>query len=168
MNITQQYQNMRDNYEKLATQLMPAAQESAPVGDPVKLEWAKQEGFKPTYDPNSDDITWVRQPEPAYKVPDMMKLQGSMSPEALAEVYPMFGVKQQQVDPVLQKIFEAALNGEITHQRANELVFQLMNDVWDKLDKSDKKPDGAAAKSSSFSQTISKALKGQKVAGANQ
>lgn len=166
--VTQEFNTMLANYEKLAAHILGSdGKEDKPVDDPLKIEWATQEGYRPHYNPNSDEVSWIRQPQPVYQVPMTLKMQGSMSPEALAEVYPMFAVKQQEVDPVLAQIFEAALKGDITQQRARELTYQLLSDTY-KTAGADQKPTGAAAKSSSYNQTISNAAKGQRVAGVSE
>jgi hypothetical protein len=168
MNVKQEYQAIVANYEKMASQLLPEAKPSTVTDDPIKLEWAKQEGFVPRYDPNSDSVTWHQTPKALYQAPELLKLQGSMSPEAASEVYPMFEIKKQQIDGLLEEIYQETLNGNITQQRAQELVIQLMKETFDGFTKAEKAASGAAGKSASLSDTISNLSKAKKIAGANQ
>ncbi|CAI1768920.1 Uncharacterised protein [Serratia quinivorans] len=167
MNIKKQYKDMVDSYEQMAAKLMPASQDAGPETSPDKMKWAEQEGFRPMYNPNSDSVTWVKKPEPSYNVPDLLKMRASMSPETLTEVYPMFGMKAKQMNPVLLEIYQAALSGDISQQRAEELVLQMMSETYKDASKG-QKVSGAGAKASSFDQTVSNASKGQKITGAAQ
>lgn len=162
MNIHQQFAEMVGSYDKLAAQLMPAAQPVTPEADPAKYQWAKQEGYEPHFDPNSNQVTWIQKPKPSYDVPELLKFRGSMSPETMAENYPMFGLKADRLDPLLTEIYKKVLDGEISQQRGEELCFQLMKNTFKEAKKLGK-PKGAGVKSSSIEQTISKAMKGHSI-----
>ncbi|HDG1101546.1 TPA: hypothetical protein PCY80_000313 [Klebsiella aerogenes] len=163
MRLEQRYQEMRGGYEKLAARLTPAQTDSQNGKTPAELEWAQQEGFAPKYNPNNNEITWVKTPEPAYSQPNVMRLEGSMSPERMAEMYPAFATKAKQIDPVLSQIYQAALTGEITHQRAQELVIQLAENTYKDAWKG--KIKGASKTSSSFEQTLDNMSNTNKIAG---
>ncbi|MBZ7392385.1 hypothetical protein FMJ22_13370 [Klebsiella michiganensis] len=168
MNINQQFNELFAQYDQRANEILSAGKGGTTAeNDPIKYEWAKQEDFEPEYDPNSNEVVWSKKPKPHYDVPDLMKFRGSMSPETMAENYPMFQVKTEKLDGLLQNIYQQVLDGKITQQRGEELVFQLMNSTY-KEAKKQGKPKGAGVKSSSYQQTISKAMKGQAVVGANQ
>lgn len=154
---------MRAGYDALASKILGEPSEKTVVEDPVKRQWALQEGFRPEYNPNADKVTWVpsMQSTPA---PNMLRLKASMSPESLAEVYPMFEQKQRQIDGVLTQIYQAAIDGDITHQRAQELAMQLALDTFKEVSDG-QKIKGAAAKSSSLEQTFDKASKTNRIAG---
>jgi hypothetical protein len=154
---------MQAGYEKLAARLAPDA-DTAPETDPVKIAWARQEGFKPHYDPNADDVRWMREPKPAYQQPNTNRMLGSMSPERLQEVFPAFKVKADQIDPVLTEIAEAAIGGKITQQRAMELAYQLAIDTFGDAWK-EKGGGGASKTASDFSQSLESASKSNRVAG---
>lgn len=154
---------MLAGYEKLAAQITNGAQEEKPENEPLKREWAYQEGYKPHYNPNSDEVSWIPAPKPAYSVPNNLRLQGSMSPERLAEVYPAFAEKSEQIDPLLTKIYQAALSGEITHQRAQELVLQLAADTQKEAWSG--KAKGASKQAANFDQSISNMSKSNRIAG---
>lgn len=160
---TQEFNNMLANYEKLAANILGNDKGVKPEDEPLKYEWAKQEGYDPHYDPNSDSVSWVPKPKAAYDVDNNLRLQGSMSPERVGEVYPAFGQKVQEIDPVLEKIYASALSGEITHQRAQELVLQLAattyRDAWKDKGK------GASKTAANFEQSIESMSNTKKLAG---
>lgn len=163
MKLEQRIQAMVAGYEQLASSIMPQPS-SEVTKSPQKLEWAKQEGYQPEYDPNSDNVTWTQKPKPAYQQNHLMNLQGSMSPERLQESFPAFGWKAQHADPVLQEIIQKALNGDITTQRAKELVYQMalssFKEAW-----AEGKPDGSAKNAANFEQAIDKTSTTNKAAG---
>lgn len=163
MNPYKHFDDMRTRYDTMAASIMGKSEDKAPLEDPVKRQWAMQEGFRPTYDPNSDKITWIPQRQP-HQAPNLARLRGSMSPEALAEVYPMFAHKQKQIDGTLQQIYQAAIDGQITHQRAQELVMQLALDTFKDVSKG-QKVKGAAAKAAGLGQSFDKASKANRIAG---
>lgn len=169
MNINKQFDAMFDRYDKLAGELLATKDNSGTTAenDPLKFQWAKQEGFDPKFDPNANDIVWTHRPQGNYNVPDLLKLRGSMSPETMAETYPMFSAKTSAVDKALAEIYQNVLDGKITHQRGEELAYQLAVDTYDEAKKQGK-PKGAGAKSSSIQQTADKASKGQKIVEINQ
>lgn len=164
MRAENRYQQMRDGYDQLATRLLPQNNEDndAPLS-PAKREWAKQEGFSPYYNPNQDDTTWIPKPKPAYTMPNNQRLQGSMSPERLAEVYPAFATKTKEIDPLLTEIYQAALDGKVTQQRAQELVMQLAIDTYKQAWQG--KAQGASKDSANFEQSLDSASKTNRVAG---
>lgn len=168
MNINKQFDEMFRRYGDIAdamlTQYTP---QSVQADEPAKISWAKQEGFQPEYDPNADQVDWVKKPQPAYNVPDIMKVRGSMSPETFAESFPEYQVKTQHLDELLQRIYQSVLDGNITQQRGEELAYQLMADTYDEALKQGK-PQGAGVKSSSEQQTASKVMKGQKIVEATK
>ena len=163
MNYEKEIKGLKAGYEQLAASIMSTGEQS-PEKDPVKLEWAKQEGYQPQYDPNAGAVIWSQKPKPAYQQNHLMNLEGSMSPERLAEAFPAFGWKQKHADGVLQEIIQKALDGGITTQRAKELVYQLAlnaeKEAW-----GEGKPKGAGKSAANFDQTMSKASKNNKVAG---
>jgi hypothetical protein len=149
------YQEMRAGYDQLVSRLLP--QQSADVAaSPIKRELAAQEGYAPKYNPNSDTVTWTQKPQPAYQQSPMMNLEGSMSPERLVESYPAFKWKQANLDGLLGEIITKALSGEITTQRARELVHQLAIDT-EKEAWGEGSAKGAGKSASSFSQALDKA-----------
>lgn len=164
MNINQQFDALFEQYNQRASEILSSSTKTAttPENDPVKFEWANQEGFKPEYDPNANQVVWTKQPEPAYNVPSLLKFRGSMSPETMADNYPMFGLKSEHLDPMIQEISQNALDGKITQQRGEELVYQLMSDMYKEAKKRGK-PKGAGVKSSSIQQTAELAAKGKKL-----
>lgn len=163
MNYEKTVQGLQTGYEQLAASIMNQGS-SKPEMDPVKLEWAKQEGYRPEYDPNADAVTWAQKPKPAYQQNHLLNLEGSMSPERLAESFPAFTWKKQHADGVLQEIIQSALDGKISTQRAKELVYQMalnsFKEAW-----GEGKPKGAGKGSANFEQTMEKASKNNKVAG---
>lgn len=163
MSSHKQFDDMRSRYDDMAANILGKKEDKTPLEDPVKRQWAMQEGFRPAYNPNSDKITWLPQRQP-HQAPNIARLRGSMSPEALAEVYPMFGHKQKQIDGALTQIYQAAIDGQITHQRAQEMVMQLALDTFKDVSKG-QKVKGAAAKSSSLDQALANASKNNRVAG---
>lgn len=163
MNPYKVFAEMHTRYNDMAANIMGKPEEKTPLEDPVKRQWAMQEGFSPKYDPNSDKVTWIPQRQP-HQAPNLARLRGSMSPEALAEVFPMFGHKQKQIDGTLQQIYQAAIDGQITHQRAQELVMQLALDTFKDVSKG-QKVKGAAARASSLNQALAAASKNNRVAG---
>lgn len=165
MRLENRYQQMRDGYDQLSARLNPStdAQSDEQPLSPAKMEWAKQEGFNPLYNPNQDEVSWVPEQKPSYSMPNNLRLQGSMSPERLAEVYPAFQTKKTEIDPVLSEICQAALDGKITQQRAQELVMQLALDTF--ADAWQGTPEGASTKAANFEQSISKASKTNRIAG---
>ena len=163
MKLEQKYAAMLEGYQQLASQIIPSPQQAV-ASDPVKLEWAKQEGYRPKYDPNTDAVTWAQQPQPAYQQSHLMNLSASMSPERLQESYPAFAFKAQHIDPLLQEIIKKALDGDITTQRAKELVYQLAQDTY-KQAWSQGKPKGSAKNAADFDEAISRATTKNGVAG---
>lgn len=161
--LRQQFEDMRANYQKMANEIMGVKPEA--VEDPsMKLDWANQEGYKPEYDPNTDEVSWIKAPEPAYNTPDIMVLQGSMSPERLAEVFPEYAYSKQHLQPKIEMIIKMAQSQEITLQRGIELAIEIARANKDDAYASGK-ISGSAAKSTSFAQTIKRTKKNQKVAG---
>lgn len=163
MKLEQKYSDMLSGYQKLAATIIPSP-DSPAVDSPAKLEWAAQEGYQPKYDPNTDSVTWAQQPKPAYQQSHLMNMQGSMSPERLQESYPAFGFKAKHIDPVLQEIIQKALSGDITTQRAKELVYQLAQNTF-KEAWAQGKPKGAAKGAADFEQAISRSTTKNGVAG---
>lgn len=163
MKLETRFNAMLAGYEQLASSIMPAPSQDV-AKDPKKLEWAYQEGYRPNYDPNSDAVTWAQKPKPAYQQSPEKNLQASMSPERLQESYPAFAWKAQHADPVLKEIIEKALSGDITTQRAKELVYQMALNSHAEAWKQGK-PKGAGTGSVDFEQTMAKASKTNKVAG---
>ncbi|WP_333498547.1 hypothetical protein [Kluyvera sp. CHPC 1.2972] len=165
MNINKQFDAMFKQVEEVASAMLANYQpQSVQADEPAKVRWAMQEGFTPEYDPNADQVDWVKKPEPAYNVPDIMKVRGSMSPETFAESFPEYQVKTQHLNELLQDIYQNVLDGKITQQRGEELAYQLMADTYDEALKQGK-PQGAGVKSSSEQQTASKVMKGQRLVG---
>ncbi|WP_260863379.1 hypothetical protein [Citrobacter sp. Marseille-Q6884] len=164
MNINQQFDQLFEQYNARASEILASHNTSGTTAenDPIKYQWAKQEGYQQEYDPNSNEIMWTKAPEANYSVPDLMKFRGSMSPETMAENYPMFGLKTDRIDGLLQEIYQEVLDGKITQQRGEELIYQLMSDTY-KDAKKQGRPKGAGVRSSSVQQTASKAMKGQKI-----
>ncbi|HGW6103722.1 TPA: hypothetical protein ACNIQM_001850 [Citrobacter werkmanii] len=164
MNINQQFDQLFERYNAMANEIMASHDTTGTTAenDPVKFQWAKQEGYQQEYDPNANEVVWTKKPLANYDVPDLMKFRGSMSPETMAESYPMFGLKTEKIDGLLQKIYQAVLSGEITQQRGEELIFQLMSDTYKEAKKLGK-AKGAGVRSSSVQQTASKAMKGQNI-----
>lgn len=158
------YQQMRAGYDQLAARLTTTAEAGEVASSPVKMQWAEQEGYKPTYNPNTDQVSWVKTPQPTYQQPQMMNLEGSMSPERLIESFPAYKWKSEAVDGVLQEIITAAHGGAITTQRAKEAVYQLALDTY-KEAKASGKAGGAAKTAGSFEQAMSKATTKNGVAG---
>lgn len=172
MNINKQFDEMFALYSQRASVLMSqigsAGQPATTAeNDPLKLNWAKQEGYQPEYDPNANQVDWTKKPQPAYNVPEIMKFRGSVSAETFAETFPEYQIKKAHLDELLQEIYQATLNGEHSQQRGEELAYQLMSDTYDEAIKQGK-PTGAGAKSSSEQQTASKVMKGQKIVGASK
>ena len=163
MKLEKKISAMVAGYEQLAASIMAQPQDDV-VKSPEKLEWAKQEGYQPEYDPNSDSITWTQKPKPAYQQNHLMNLQGSMSPERLQESFPAFGWKAKHADPVLQEIIQKALNGDITTQRAKELAYQMalssFKEAW-----AEGKPTGSAKDAANFDQAMEKTSTTNKAAG---
>lgn len=165
MNINKQFDLMFKKYNEVAESMLAQYAPPAQLDDPIKLNWAKGEGFAPVYDPNADQVNWIKKPEPAYNVPDFMKVRGSVSPETFAETFPEYQMKQQHIDDFLKDIYQSVLDGKITQQRGEELALQLAKDTYKEVIKAGK-PTGAGAKSSSEQQTASKVMKGQRILGA--
>ncbi|EIP3951812.1 hypothetical protein LSB85_003679 [Salmonella enterica] len=162
MNINQQFDKLFEQYNAMANEILGTynATGTTAENDPIKYNWAKQEGYQQEYDPNANEVVWTQKPEANYNVPDLMKFRGSMSPETMAENYPMFGLKTDLIDGLLKEICQEVLSGKITQQRGEELIHQLMSDTYKEAKKLGK-PKGAGVKSSSYQQTMSKAMKGQ-------
>lgn len=163
MNYEKTVQSLKTGYDQLAASIMSEPSQEV-TKDPVKLEWAQQEGYRPEYDPSTDAVTWTQKPKPAYQQNHLMNLEGSMSPERLGESFPAFGWKQKHADGVLQEIIQKTLDGEITTQRAKELVYQMAvnakKEAW-----TEGKPKGAAKNAANFDEAIEKTTKNNKVAG---
>lgn len=165
MNINKQFDAMFKQVEEVASAMLANYnQQSQQAQGLAEINWALQEGFTPEYDPNEKQVDWVKKPEPAYNVPDIMKVRGSMSPETFAESFPEYQVKTQHLNELLQDIYQNVLDGKITQQRGEELAYQLMADTYDEALKQGK-PQGAGVKSSSEQQTASKVMKGQRLVG---
>ncbi|MBK0633373.1 hypothetical protein GZZ44_10480 [Klebsiella aerogenes] len=166
MRLETRYQQMRDGYDALSARLMPGSKsdDDAPLS-PERMAWARQEGLQPVYNPNADEVTWVPTPKPAYTMPNTQRLQGSMSPERLAEVYPAFATKAKEIDPLLQEIYQAALDGKVTQQRAQELVMQLALDTYKQAWQG--KAEGASKTAANFSQSLDGASTTNRIAGGN-
>lgn len=163
MNYEKTVQGLKAGYDQLAASIMNEPSQEV-TKDPVKLEWARQEGYQPEYDPNADAVTWSQKPKPAYQQNHLLNLEGSMSPERLGEAFPAFKWKSQHADGVLQEVIQHALDGKITTQRAKELVYQMalnsFKEAW-----GEGKPTGAGKSAANFDQAMSKASKNNKVAG---
>lgn len=163
MKLEQKYQAMLAGYEQLASAINPQPSHDV-ARSPEKLQWAAQEGFKPQYDPNTDQVSWVQEPKPPYQQNHLMNLEGSMSPERLQESYPAFGFKAKHIDPVLQEIIQKALDGDITTQRAKELTYQLalntFREAW-----AEGKPKGSAVTAANAEQAADKTTTKNKAAG---
>lgn len=163
MKLEQRYTAMLAGYEQLASSLMAAPQHEV-IKSPEKLEWAKQEGYQPKYDPNSDAITWSQKPKAPYQQNHLMNLEASMSPERLQESYPAFAWKAQHADQLLQEIIQKALDGKITTQRAKELTYQLalntLKEAW-----ATGKPKGSAVKAANVEQSAERTTTKNKAAG---
>lgn len=164
MNINKQFDQLFEQYNARASEILSSHNTTGTTAenDPIKHRWAKQEGWQEEYDPNANEVVWTKKPGANYGVPDLMKFRGSMSPETMAESYPMFGLKTDRIDGLLQEIYQDVLDGKITQQRGEELVFQLMSDTYKEAKKLGK-AKGAGAKSSSVQQTASKAMKGKSI-----
>lgn len=161
--LRQQYEEMRASYEHAKNEILGV--QKSQIDDPdIKLDWANQEGYKPQYDPNANEVSWIKEPEPAYNTPDIMVLQGSMSPERLAEVFPEYAYSKQHLQPKIEAIIKATQGQEITMQRAIELALEISRANKDDAYASGK-VSGSAAKSTSFAQTIKRTTKNQRVAG---
>lgn len=168
MNINKQFDQLFQQYEARAAEILSSAKSGTTAeNDPIKYQWAKQEGYEEQYDPNLNEIVWTKQPKPHYDVPQLMKVRGSMSPETFAETFPEYQIKTSRLDSLLQDIYQQVIDGKITQQRGEELAYQLMSDTWEEAKKQGK-PQGAGAKSSSEQQTASRVMQGQKLVGANQ
>lgn len=163
MKREQRYQEMRSGYEQLVERIMPAAAEKKDGKTPQELEWAHQEGFAPKYNPNSDKITWVPQPQPTYNQPNIMRLRGSMSPERLAEMYPAFASKAKELDPLITQLYQAAIDGKITQQRAQEIALQAAENSYGDMWKGNIK--GASKSAANFDQTLESMSSKNKIAG---
>lgn len=161
--MKKEFDQMLAGYHKLVGQIMPDTGAGA-AESPAKMQWAMQEGYRPNYDPNSDAVVWTQEPKPAYQANHVMNLEGSMSPERMAEVYPAFALKAQHIDPVLQEIIAKALSGEITTQRAKELAYQLAIDTY-KDAWSEGKGKGASKGAASLEQAMELASTKNRVAG---
>ena len=163
MKLEQRYTAMLAGYEQLASSLMASPSQEV-VKSPEKLEWARQEGYQPKYDPNTDAITWSQKPKAPYQQNHLMNLEASMSPERLQESYPAFTWKAQHADQLLQEIIQKALDGKITTQRAKELTYQLalntMKEAW-----ATGKPKGSAVKAANVEQSAERTTTKNKAAG---
>ncbi|MBF4180589.1 hypothetical protein [Lelliottia nimipressuralis] len=164
MNINQQFDQLFAQYNQRASEILSSSSTAGTTAenDPIKFEWARQEGYQPEFDPNANQMIWTKPPEPHYNVPDLMKFRGSMSPETMAKTYPMFGLKTEHLDDSLKDIYQNVLDGKITQQYGEELVYQFMTDAYKEAKKLGK-PKGAGAKSSSYQQTAENAMKGNKI-----
>ncbi|MCP2003502.1 UNVERIFIED_ORG: hypothetical protein J2Y78_002042 [Buttiauxella agrestis ATCC 33320] len=163
MKMQERFNNITARYDQMVARISPQPSTDVLLS-PAKREWAMQEGFRPEYNPNTDDVTWVKSPEPAYQQSHIKNIQGSMSPERLTESFPAFAYKAANLDETLQEIIRQAVSGEITTQRAKELAYQFALDTFDEAWK-EGAPTGAAKAAASFEQAIEKTTKTAKVAG---
>lgn len=161
--MREQFGEMFAQYDQLAGRIKPA--DSVDVAaSPLKREWAAQEGYRPGYNPNSDSVTWTKTPEPAYKQARVKNMEGSMSPERLVESFPAFAFKAEHLDGHIQEVITQAMNGEISTQRAKEMLYQFALESFDEAWK-EGSPEGAAKNAATFEESMSKASKSNKVAG---
>ncbi|EPR3242574.1 hypothetical protein ACU41F_003137 [Klebsiella aerogenes] len=104
------------------------------VNAPEEVKWAiaQEEGFVPHYNPNRDSVVWMpKQETPMEQIPNVMKAGGSMSPEQIANIYPIFQWKNTSgFNDVLAGIIKDLHAGNITTQRAEELVMQLTKESY--------------------------------------
>lgn len=163
LRLREQFGEMFSQYDKLAGRIKPT--ESVEVIDnPIKREWAAQEGYRPGYNPNSNSVTWTKTPEPAYQQARTKNMQGSMSPERLVESFPAFAYKAANLDGHIQEVITQAMSGQITTQRAKEMMYQFALETFDEA-WSEGKPEGAAKTAASFDEAMNNASKSNKVAG---
>lgn len=110
------------------------------IEENAKLKWATAEGFVPHYNPNMDEISWVQRPKTALeKLPNYMQVEGSMSPEELANRYPIFQWKANEgLNVAIQKVIQDCLDGVVSVQHAEELLEQMAIDSYPKAKKATK------------------------------
>jgi len=158
-----QFAQMFAQYDQLASQIRATKPEDV-MNDPVKLEWAQQEGYKPTFNPNSNTVSWVPTPKPVYQQPQHMNFESSMSPERLVESFPAFAYKAQHLDGYVTEVINQAMNGDITAQRAKEMLYQFalesFKEAW-----AEGSPTGAAKTATTFAEAMESASTDKKVAG---
>ncbi|EKT3982634.1 hypothetical protein QEF67_003200 [Klebsiella aerogenes] len=110
-----------------------------PVTEADQIKWniAKQEGYEAHYMPNEDSFVWSPKPKlPVENVANVMKASGSMSPEQLTQVYPIFQWKNTNgMSKMIEAIGNDFLKGNITKARAVELVTQLCNETYNQARK---------------------------------
>ena len=129
--LKQQFEGMFSQYDALVSRIKPGAAGTEVTNDPVKREWAAQEGYRPGYNPNGDAVTWTQTPKPAYQQSHLKNFSASMSPERLIESYPAFRFKAEKLDPFVQEVINKAMSGEITTQRAKEILYQMALDTFE-------------------------------------
>ena len=102
------------------------------TSEQIKWAVAQEEGFAPHYNPNLDKLVWMpKQETPMEQIPNVMKAGGSMSPEQLANVYPILQWKNTSgFNDALAGIITDLHSGHITTQRAEELVMQLAKEAY--------------------------------------
>lgn len=162
-----QFQGMFEQYDTLVSRIKPGAAGATPENDPVKREWAAQEGYRPGYNPNTNAVTWSQTPEPAYMQSHIKNFQASMSPERLVESYPAFAYKAEHLDPYIQQVIDQAMSGEISTQRAKELLYQFALETFEEAWQGGS-PTGAAKTAHSFTEALESASKSNKVAGGDE
>lgn len=164
--MREQFGAMFAQYDDLAGRIKAAPSAEA-INDPVKREWAAQEGYRPGYNPNADGVTWHQKPTPAYEQPHYMNFEGSMSPERLVESYPAFKYKAEHLDPYIQETIDKAMSGEISTQRAKEILYQFALESFEEAWQGGK-ITGAAKTATTFAEAVEKASKSNKVAGGDE
>lgn len=166
LRMREQFGAMFAQYDQLAGRIK-AAPVADVIDDPVKREWASQEGYRPGYNPNSDSVTWNQKPEPAYLQPHYQNFEGSMSPERLVESFPAFAYKAKHLDPYIQETIDKAMSGEISTQRAKEILYQFALESFEEAWQGGR-PTGAAKTATTFAEAVEKASKDNKVAGGDE
>ncbi|MBV8042375.1 hypothetical protein [Pluralibacter sp.] len=158
-----QFAQMFAQYDQLASQIRATKPEEV-MNDPVKLQWAQQEGYKPTFNPNSNSVSWVPVAKPVYQQSQLHNLQGSMSPERLVESYPAFAWKAKNADPYITEVIRQAASGEITAQRAKEILYQFALETFKEARK-EGKATGSAKTAVTFAEALESASTNNKAAG---
>lgn len=163
MTLRTQLQGMFSQYDALVGRIKSTGAQQV-IDDPVKREWAEQEGFRPGYNPNADAVTWAPKPTPAYQQGHIRNFTASMSPERLIESYPAFQFKAEKLDPFVMEVINKTMSGEISTQRAKEILYQMALDTFEEAWQGGS-ITGASKDAGSAAEALEKASKTNRVAG---
>jgi len=133
-NMQDEFSEMLSGYQELRKNIHNRNASTAESTTPTQLKWAiaEADGWTGHYNPNTDKLTWIPPEQtPMEKVPNVMKAATSMSPEQYANVFtPIQWRNTNGVNDIIFAIAQDIHSGNITEQRAEELVKQLAKEKY--------------------------------------